>query len=69
MDAAAHSQMRDRIWEPGANHKKAYVYVRAHKTTDGFVKRILDTKMTAQEALLDIGFNSAAFGEEEEEEK
>ena len=57
MDNAIHSQMRDRIWSPVK--KITYTYIRSAKTNDFFVKKIHETKKTAQELLLDIGFESA----------
>ena len=61
MDAAAHSQLRDRIWSP--SKKITYTYLRVPNSVDTFIKRILATKDQASRALLDIGFQSAASGE------
>lgn len=59
-DAAAHDQMRDRIWAP--SKKITYTYMMVPGTIDYTIKAILERKISAQAALLDAGFEQAAMG-------
>lgn len=61
LDAASHSQMRDRIWAP--SKKITYTYIRVPRSIDFWVKGILEKKISAQEALMNVGFKRAAYGE------
>ena len=59
-DGASHSQMRDRIFSPGAH--LTYVYLRTPKSVDMYVKKVLSVKDIAQRNLLDLRFGDAAYG-------
>jgi SNF2 family DNA or RNA helicase len=61
---ATHTQARDRIWKPG-DEPLVYIYLETQRTVDGFARRVVEGKESAEHNLLTEGaFEKAVYGAE-----